>query len=318
VAIYAGRIVRPVANEIPSTIGQDKYRAISRSISPKFRSGLVNMQSQQSSNTSHSPPSQVPTPAAPANVVDPQRQIQYLKSELRKTQALAALGELTSTATHEFNNVLMTIINYAKLGIRNRDDASRDKALGKILDASERAAKITATILAQAKNRSESMEPTDLAAIITDSLVLLEREMRKYRIAVETELDPKTPKAMASGNQIQRVLLNLLINGRQSMPEGGTILIRLKPSADSKFVELVVRDSGSGIPRATLPHIFDAFYTTKDGPDESGKGGTGLGLAACKEIIDTHHGRIRVESSVGRGTAFIIRLPVSKDAQFTA
>jgi len=275
------------------------------------------MQSQQSTNISPSALSQVPTPPVSAGVVDQQRHIQYLKSELRKTQALAALGELTSTATHEFNNVLMTIINYARLGIRNRDDASRDKALGKILKASERAAKITATILAQAKNRSESMEPTDLAAIINDSLVLLEREMRKYRIAVETQLDPETPKAMVSGNQIQRVLLNLLINGRQSMPEGGTILIRLTPGADSKFVELVIRDSGSGIPRETLPHIFDAFYTTKDGPDDSGKGGTGLGLAACKDIIDTHHGRIRVESTVGRGTAFIIRLPVSKDAQAT-
>lgn len=274
------------------------------------------MQSQHSSNTSHSAASPVPTQViTTSKAVDPQRQIQYLKNELKKAQALAALGELTSTATHEFNNVLMTIINYARLGIRNRDDASRDKALSKILEASERAAKITSTILAQAKNRSESMEPTDLGAIINDSLVLLEREMRKYRIAIETELDSNAPKVVASGNQIQRVLLNLLINSRQSMSEGGTILIRLHLSSDGKYVELVVRDSGAGIPRETLPHIFDAFYTTKDGPDESGKGGTGLGLAACKEIIDSHHGRIRVESSVGRGTAFIIRLPVSKDSK---
>ena len=257
-------------------------------------------------------------PPAQGQTFDQQMQIQYLKNELRKMQSLAALGELTGTATHEFNNVLMTIINYAKLGIRNRDDASRDKALGKILEASERAAKITATILAQARNRSESLEPTDLGGIIRDSLVLLEREMRKYRIAVETEIDPTTPMAMASGNQIQRVLLNLLINARQSMPDGGTILIRLAPSRESGLVELLVRDSGSGIPRESLPHIFDAFYSTKDGPDESGKGGTGLGLAACKEIIDAHQGRIRVESTVGCGTAFMIRLPVSPGNQAAA
>lgn len=249
---------------------------------------------------------------------DQQMYIQHLKGEMRRLQAMAALGELTSTATHEFNNVLMTIINYAKLGIRNRDDASRDKALDKILQASERAAKITGTILAQARNRSESMEPTDLAVIIDGSLVLLEREMRKYRIAVETELDASTPAAMVSGNQIQRVLLNLLINARQAMPEGGTILLRLAPSTEAGFVELMVRDSGSGIPQEKLPHIFDAFFTTKSGPDESGKGGTGLGLAACKEIIDSHQGRIRVESSVGIGTAFIIRLPVAGDAQAAA
>jgi len=234
-------------------------------------------------------------------------------------QSMAALGELTSTATHEFNNVLMTVINYAKLGIRNRDDASRDKALTKILEASERAAKITGTILAQARNRSESMEPTDLEGIIRDAMVLLEREMRNYRVAVEIEVDPATPKAMASGNQLQRVLLNLLINARQAMPDGGTILVRLSPSSEPGFVELIVRDSGAGIERDKLPSIFDAFYSTKDGPDETGKGGTGLGLAACKEVIDAHQGRIRVESSVGVGTAFIIRLPnATDDAQAAA
>lgn len=241
-----------------------------------------------------------------------------LRNELRKAQALSALGELTSTATHEFNNVLMTIINYARLGIRNRDDASRDKALGKILDASERAAKITNTILAQARNRGDSMEPTDLPSIISDALVLLEREMRNYRIAIETDFHPDTPQALASGNQIQRVILNLLINARQAMEEGGTILIRLAPSEDPGMVTLTVRDSGSGIPQDQLPHIFDSFFSTKDGPDESGKGGTGLGLAACKDVIDAHQGRIKVQSTVGRGTAFVISLPVAGEKQAAA
>ncbi len=247
-----------------------------------------------------------------------QSQIQQLKGEMRRLQSMAALGELTGTATHEFNNVLMTIINYAKLGIRNRDDASRDKALSKILEASERAAKITNTILAQAKNRSESFEPTRLDELINSSLMLLEREMRNYRIAIETELDPETPAVMASGNQIGRVLLNLLINARQAIVEGGTILIRLAPSDEAGWVELTVRDSGSGIPKESLPKIFDSFYSTKSGPDESGKGGTGLGLAACKDIVDAHHGRIRVQSTVGVGTAFVILLPVTNTAQAAA
>ena len=144
------------------------------------------------------------------------------------------------------------------------------------------------------------------------------RDRRQYRVAIERDFDPNTPRALASGNQIQRVLLNLLINARQAMPDGGTILVRLKPSNESGYVELTVRDSGSGIPRESLPNIFNAFYSTKSGPDESGKGGTGLGLAACKDIIDAHQGRIRVESSVGVGTAFIIRLPIASDAQAAA
>ena len=78
------------------------------------------------------------------------------------------------------------------------------------------------------------------------------------------------------------------------------------------MVELTVRDSGCGIPKEKLPHIFEAFFTTKAGPDATGKGGTGLGLSACRTIIEAHHGRIRVESTVGKGTAFIIKLPASK------
>ncbi len=237
------------------------------------------------------------------------QQLLALTQELRRLQSLATLGELTGTATHEFNNLLMTIMNYAKLGLRNRDDASRDKALTRILDASQRAAKITTTILGQAKNRPDSMQPTDLSKIIEDTLELLGRELRKYRVHVETQLGSDVAPALASGNQIQRVLINLLVNARQAMPDGGSVLVGLENAADANEVVLTVRDSGTGIPREQLPHIFEPFFTTKSGPDETGKGGTGLGLAACKEVIDAHQGRIRVESTVGKGTAFIIRLP---------
>nr|WP_153557149.1 ATP-binding protein [Roseimaritima sediminicola] len=226
-------------------------------------------------------------------------------------QSMATLGELTSTATHEFNNVLTTVINYARLGIRNKDESSRDKAFDRILDASQRAAKITATILAQARHRDGELKPTDVRELIADSLVLLEREMRKYRVSIETDLADDTPLAVANANQIQRVLLNLLINARQAMPEGGTVLIQTR--ADGGELVLSVRDYGSGIAASELPKIFQPFYSTKQGPDESGKGGTGLGLAACKEIIETHRGRIRVESTVGKGTAFIIRLPATDE-----
>ena len=108
------------------------------------------------------------------------------------------------------------------------------------------------------------------------------------------------------------MLLNLLINARQAMPSGGRVLIRLEHDAASDMVDLIVRDTGCGIPADKLPRIFDPFFTTKTGPDETGKGGTGLGLSACRKIIEAHHGRIRVESTVGKGTAFTIKLPVAK------
>ena len=242
-----------------------------------------------------------------------ERQVELLKQQLASARRLAAIGELTSTTTHEFNNVLMTIINYAKLGLRHQDTATRDKALEKILAAGTRAAKITSTILGLARNRSDAFEPTDLAQLIDDALLLLERELSKYRISVERQYQP-VPPALANGNQIQQVLVNLLVNARQAMPDGGRVIIKLLYDEPNQFVDLVVRDTGTGIAPDALRRIFDPFFSTKRGPDASGKGGTGLGLSACREIIEAHRGRIRVESTVGKGTAFTLKLPAALSA----
>ena len=238
----------------------------------------------------------------------PDEKIAALEEQLLQLQKLTALGELVSTVTHEYNNVLTTIINYAKLGLRHRDAPTRDKALDKILAAGHRAARLTNGILAFARNRTGGFEPTDLARVIDDSLLLLERELTKYRVRVECQIQP-VEQAWANGNQIQQVLINLLINARQAMPGGGVIMLRLAQERPGETIELSVRDTGCGIPAEKLPKIFDRFFTTKTGPDASGKGGTGLGLAMCRDIIEAHHGRIRVESTPGRGTAFTLKLP---------
>ena len=240
-----------------------------------------------------------------------QEQIKGLEQQLVSAQRMTALGELLGTTTHEFNNVLMSIINYAKMGLRHRDDETRDRALQKILSAGERAAQITNSVLAMARNRTNRLESVDLEAIVEETLVLLEREMHKYRIAVERKF-ARVPNVHANGNQIQQVLLNLLINARQAMPNGGTLSLGISFSDEDQHVDLLVKDTGTGIPQDKLRRIFDPFFSTKSGPDESGKGGTGLGLSACRNIIESHNGRIRVQSSVGKGTAFIIKLPAYK------
>jgi signal transduction histidine kinase len=240
------------------------------------------------------------------------RQLELAEDELRRARKMAALGELVSTTTHEFNNILTTIINYAKLGLRHRDEASRDKALSKILAAAARAEKITNGVLGLARSRTSDRAPVDLARLVDGSLALLEREMQKYRIAIEAQLEPAPPALVCAG-EIQQVLLNLLTNARQAMPKGGRIVVRVAADPVAGTVDLTVRDSGCGIPSDQLPRIFDRYYTTKQGPDASGKGGTGVGLFTCREIIEAHQGKIRVESSVGVGTAFIIKLPAVKD-----
>ena len=155
-------------------------------------------------------------------------EIDALKKQLDQSQRMTALGELVSTTTHEFNNVLMTIINYAKMGMRHDDKQTRDKAFDKINNAGMRAAKITNAVLGMARNRSEHFELTDVSKLIDESMVLLEREMQKYRISVDIDIDKDIPEISAIGNQVQQVLMNLLINARQAMSEGGQLVIKLK------------------------------------------------------------------------------------------
>ena len=239
-----------------------------------------------------------------------QEEIVSLRKQLECCQKMTALGELVSTTTHEFNNVLMTIMNYTKMGMRYDDKETRDKAFDKINQASNRAAKITNSVLGMARNRSDHFEKTDLKRIIDETMVLLERELQKYRISIEMDLGDNVPEVSVVGNQIQQVLLNLLINARQAMSDGGRLLIKLAHEEASNSVHLSVRDYGTGMTDETMRKIFEPYYSTKEGPDESGKGGTGLGLAACKNIIEAHGGKIRVESAIGKGTNFVIKLPV--------
>lgn len=235
---------------------------------------------------------------------------EQLRKRLAESQRMAALGELMSTTTHEFNNILTTVINYAKMGLRATDDQAKANAFDKILTAGRRAAKITNSVLGMARNRSSDPEPSDVRTIVDETLLLLERELRKYRVQMETRFQD-IPEALICGNQIQQVLINLIVNARQAMPDGGTVIVSLSHDEPGDMIDLMVRDTGSGIPQDKLPHIFDSYYSTKSGPDESGKGGTGLGLATCKEIMEAHGGRIRVQTAVGKGTAFTLRLPVA-------
>jgi signal transduction histidine kinase len=231
-----------------------------------------------------------------------------------EARKLASLGELLGTTTHEFNNALTTILNYARLGLRHRDQPTRDKALERILSAGTRAAKITASVLGMSRSTSTRFEPVHLPALVEDVLVLLERELMKYRVQVEREFAP-VPRISANPGQLQQVLLNLLVNARQAMAGGGRLILRLSHDEAAGLVDLMVRDTGCGMTPEVMRRIFEPRFSTKTGPDESGKGGTGLGLSACKEIVDAHRGRIRVESAPGKGTAITIRLPAHAPTQ---
>ena len=241
-------------------------------------------------------------------------EVAALRSQLLEARKLATLGELLGTTTHEFNNALTTILNYARLGLRHGDQPTRDKALERILSAGTRAAKITASVLSMSRNRSTRFEPVDMGQLVDEVLVLLEREMIKYRVQVEREFTA-VPRVSANPSQLQQVLLNLLVNARQAMPTGGRLILRIAHDEATGLVDLTVRDTGFGMTPEVMRRMFDPHFTTKSGPDATGKGGSGLGLATCREIVEAHRGRIRVESAPGRGTAITIRLPMLQAAE---
>jgi len=241
----------------------------------------------------------------PTERAELERTIQELQQQLIQAQKMSTVGALASSMTHEFNNILTTIINYAKLGMRHQDQASRDKAFDRILSAGQRAAKITTGMLSYARRTSDRREPTDVVGLLQDVLVLLEKDLQMHRIRLNTAYEGR-PQALLNLSQMQQVLINLIVNARQAMDGGGQLTVGVRENAG--MVEICIRDTGHGIPADKLRKIFDPFFTTKTA-DKQGQGGTGLGLSMAREVIEAHQGRIRVDSAPGQGTAFTLKLP---------
>jgi signal transduction histidine kinase len=231
-----------------------------------------------------------------------------LRARLMQAQRLSSVGALASSITHEFNNILTTTINYARMGLRHKDEPIRDKAFDKILSAGQRASRITTGMLAFARGGGDRREPTELEPLVREVLVLAEKDLQMHRVRWQVDVAGR-PAAEVCATQVQQVLLNLIVNARQAMAAGGELRIAVRENRDGGTAEVTIRDTGPGIPPETLRKIFEPFYSTKE-RDETGRGGTGLGLALCREIMEAHKGRIRVESTVGVGTAFTLKFPL--------
>ena len=137
---------------------------------------------------------------------------------------------------------------------------------------------------------------------------LIKKDMARHRVRLDVKATGQ-PYARVNPAQIQQVLLNLLINARQAMPQGGTVRLLLGLDATGRRAELSVVDTGVGIAPQNLRRIFEPFYSTKNGPDDAGQGGTGLGLSVCRDIVEAHHGRLRAQSRLGQGSTFTLILP---------
>ena len=237
--------------------------------------------------------------------------IQQLKQQLVQSQKMSTLGALTSTIAHEFNNILTAVMNYATFALRGDDPKRMRKSLEKILGASERACTITTDILGYARDRADRITATSLCQLMDEALALIERELNKGGIRYTKHYDADAT-AEVNANQIQQVFLNLLINARQAMPVGGALSVRIDRDASSQLLRASIADTGSGIPQEHLDRIFEPFFTTKVAPTDTGRGGNGLGLSLCRDVVESHGGRIEVDSHLGEGTIFTVWLPASQ------
>jgi signal transduction histidine kinase len=234
---------------------------------------------------------------------------EQLREQLLRAQRLSSVGTLASSVAHEFNNILTTLINYAKLGLRPEcNEASKQQAFEKILKGSQRAATIISSMLGFARNNSTQRESTDVVALIEEVLVLTDKDLSKHQIKTEKRYHSR-PNVPVVRGQIEQILLNLIINARQAMSTGGRLTIDVRENAKTQMAEIAICDTGVGIAPEQLRLIFEPFYTTKT-PDDQGHGGSGLGLSVCRQIIEQHHGRIRVESVMGKGSKFTVKLPL--------
>jgi signal transduction histidine kinase len=217
---------------------------------------------------------------------------------------LAAIGELAASIVHEIKNPIQILMMHMEMVQRGKPLPNWTEMLAHQI---KRLSEITRRLMNFSRDVSEEpkMEEVIVNRAIEETVAMVQHEYRNARIEIQCTLHPDLPPVVGNANALQQVFLNLLINARDAMPDGGTIAISTESSGFHVFVKFA--DSGSGIESHHLDRIFMPFFTTK----EEGRG-TGLGLSICRKIISEHKGEIKVESEIGKGTTFTIFLPMRR------
>jgi PAS domain S-box-containing protein len=245
-----------------------------------------------------------------------------LESQLRQSQKMEAIGLLAAGIAHDFNNLLTIIQGYASLQLaRATLDEDIAEAFTEVKQASERAAALTRQLLAFSRQQKVQRRPLDLGTAINQIQSMLSRSLGET-VRLQCQLTPNLPSICMDATDLDQVIMNLAVNARDAMPEGGKLSISASLATvaaaeaaghpekhQGDFVVLTVADTGLGMNPQTLSHIFEPFFTTKP----IGRG-TGLGLSSVYGIIKQHGGWVEVESQPGVGSTFRVFLPATKEA----
>ncbi|MFN8390977.1 MAG: response regulator [Bdellovibrionota bacterium] len=244
-------------------------------------------------------------------------QARHLQDQLRWSQKMEAVGRLAGGVAHDFNNLLTVIQGYADLLRQELDPCDpHTRKVDVIREASEAASTLTQQLLTISRRQVVQMRPINLNDVIEKSLRVVQGLLGE-RVKLIVDLSTDVPLVRGDAGQIQQILLNLTVNARDAMPDGGTLLIESTtvdksgailehglPSPDGRFVRLRVEDTGQGMDEEVKAHLFEPFFTTK----RNGLG-SGLGLSVTFGIVEEHNAEIRVSSEPGQGATFDISFP---------
>jgi two-component system, NtrC family, sensor kinase len=231
---------------------------------------------------------------------------------LRRADRLSSLGLLTAGLAHEIRNPLVAIRTFTQLLPERYDDAEfREGFQGLALKEVDRICGLINDLLSFARPSKPNVVPENINDVVDNIARILETQAKEKNVVIARDFGDNLPKVWIDKEQMKQVFMNLILNAIQAMQDGGSIGISTRAVSRSgtepsgEFVQIEVRDTGVGIPEENVQHIFDPFFTSKDE-------GSGLGLAVSHQIVQEHGGFVTVESTLGKGTAFFVHVPVSK------
>jgi signal transduction histidine kinase len=243
--------------------------------------------------------------------------LQAAQGQLIQSEKMAAFGQLGAGIAHEVKNPLAGILGYAQLSLRKAEKGSSIYTNLELIEKETKRCKtIIENLMKFARQEKAIFEPANINRVVEDAIAIVDHQLSINQVKIVKNLAPDLPMIMASANQIQQVLMNLMINAQQALDgEPGRVGI-MTSNRQGKWVEIIVKDTGPGMSDEVKAHIFEPFFTTKP----AGKG-TGLGMSVSYGIIRDHQGEIRVVSEPGKGATFIIILPIAnegiRDGEFT-
>ena len=248
------------------------------------------------------------------NIKKAYQELNEAQEQVIRAEKLSSLGKLAATIAHEINNPLASVLTYIRLMIKllrlGRFTPDRLKDIRRYLDTMEsetaRCGEIVRNLLAFSRKSKITIDTHHIEEIIEKTLVILTHELKMKGIRVAEEIEPDLPKFQCDFKQIQHALLNLMSNASEAMTNGGTLTLKARRAEKEGFLEVIISDTGIGIPKEEIKNIFEPFFTTK----EEGKG-VGLGLSVVYGIITRHNASIQVESELGKGSTFRVLFPVA-------